>query len=739
VRRTSIVTRITVAVTLTLVVFALCMLTLIKTEMQQEIYRATALRVRMGQEMLLAALGAKGRPSLSGGTLRLGRWIANGDNSLVDELRIVAGTDASLFAVIAGQPHLVTTSIVSSSGSRNIGVQLRGPARAAFDAGHGYSGRSLVAGQDSLGSYTLLRQDGGKVIGVAYTGASLADARDGVWEAMQTVLLVTAITLCLGFGVLYIVLRPLRRAFADTLVMAQGLAAGDVDQRTRSVSDDELGDVNLAFQEMIRYQQRMAAAADSIAARNFSVKVEPVSARDRLGVAFASMRHNLSDLVSQLERAALTDGLTQLGNRRAYELRIHAELSRTTRQGGKLSLALVNVDNFKAINDEHGHQRGDAVLQKLGRVLRHSRAEDSAYRLGGDEFAIILTGSDLGEAKVALERMRAEAQAELFGSTITIGAATALRGMKDGDALHRQAGAALDVGKRRGRNTVVTYDEAQSRELVAQQALAASVTQLIEERHLQICFQPIWDVRRGTILGFEALARPYAKYGLAGPQEAFDVAAAIDRAHDLDRICREAAIARAVELPGGTLLFLNVSPQTLARELLEPRTLAASFAEVGLLPERVVLEITERFAGPAEAVIAAAERLQRFGFKLALDDTGAGNAGLEYLSRLRVDYIKIDAAIVANAPLDMAARGVIAAVVALAATTGAYVIAEGIEDQATLDSIRGLDGTDRRKTHDVRGVQGYFLGRPEEDFITARQPEVSALLRGGAPAGAAAR
>jgi EAL domain-containing protein (putative c-di-GMP-specific phosphodiesterase class I) len=140
--------------------------------------------------------------------------------------------------------------------------------------------------------------------------------------------------------------------------------------------------------------------------------------------------------------------------------------------------------------------------------------------------------------------------------------------------------------------------------------------------------------------------------------------------------------------------------------------LAEKLSVVGIPVQRVVLEITERYAGPMEPVVVAARELQRFGFKLALDDTGAGNAGLEYLSRLKVDFIKIDGAIVANSTHDTAARGVISAIVALARTTNAYVIAEGIEDRLMLDAVSPtlLDGA--INTNAVNGVQGYFLGRP---------------------------
>jgi EAL domain-containing protein (putative c-di-GMP-specific phosphodiesterase class I) len=200
------------------------------------------------------------------------------------------------------------------------------------------------------------------------------------------------------------------------------------------------------------------------------------------------------------------------------------------------------------------------------------------------------------------------------------------------------------------------------------------------------------------------------------------------RAHELDRACRDVAIERAKDLPEGTLLFLNVSPETLARDDLTPKALAASLESVGLSPERVVLEITERYEGDSDLVIAAAAAMGRFGFKLALDDTGAGNAGLEYLGRLPFEFIKIDGAIVSKATHDRAARGVVAAIVAFASTTGALVIAEGIEDQAMLDMVYGLAAAGEPGAPGIRGAQGYYLGRADAAFVTPGASLVAALL-----------
>ena len=710
--------------------FAVAMLFLIKTDLEHAIYRATDARVQVAQNYFLDIARGNGMPSLARVTLRPADRMARGESTLVDHVQQLAGTDATLFAYIDGKPIRVATTIRGDAQKRIVGTELVGPARVALDAGHGFAGIVPIAGRNFVSRYDALRDSRSKIIGIVSTGVPVQSMYGTAWRMMHLVVAATCIALFLCLALLYVVTRPLRRALEEAVVMAQGLAAGDVDQKGLPESNNELGDMRLAFQDMIHYQQRMAGIADALASGNFSVAIKPASDRDRLGIAFASMSSNLSSLMQQSERSAMTDSLTQLGNRRAFDERMRAELSRVARRGGTLSLALVDVDHFKAVNDEYGHQQGDTVLVKLAEILRNVRAEDSAYRLGGDEFAIILADSSADDAMVALERMREDARAELLGTTVTIGVSTSPSGLTDGDSLHRQADAALYVGKERGRDIVVTFDDAQSRGAVPLHMNVHSVTRLIVEQGLQIDFQPIWDLRRGAILGFEALARPAAGYALAGPQEAFDVATKIGRGHDLDTVCREATIARAVDLPEEALLFLNVSPESLARGVLQPEALAASFAAVGLKPERVVLELTERFEGPLQPIVAAAEKLQSFGFKLALDDTGMSIAGFDYLSRLRVDYIKIDAVIVVNAARDTAARGVIAGIVALAKATGAYVIAQGIEDAAMLEAVLEHDRSGSKPVHRFQGVQGYLVGLPGHTFPTSLESSIAQLLSG---------
>ena len=279
------------------------------------------------------------------------------------------------------------------------------------------------------------------------------------------------------------------------------------------------------------------------------------------------------------------------------------------------------------------------------------------------------------------------------------------------NSLKEQADASLYEAKRRGRNDVVTIDMLEDVGSIVSSSKVNALRDLISGGTVDVVFQPIWDMANHAVLGYEALARLPALCRLAGPQEAFDVAESVGRAHVLDALCRRAVLERAIDLPPDVLLFLNMSPQTLDHDVLAGMALIDAVTAAGLTPDRVVLEITERSIARQEVVIREAKRLQALGFKLALDDTGAGNSGLEMLSRLPVDFVKIDRNVIVSAMEDRMARGVLAGIVAIAHQTQTYVIAEGIDDPRMLQMVREA-GTPVNENCGVHGAQGYLLGRP---------------------------
>lgn len=424
----------------------------------------------------------------------------------------------------------------------------------------------------------------------------------------------------------------------------------------------------------------------------------------------AAIEHEMN----HLKAAALTDHLTGLGNHRAYQEDMARLRGEWQTDGDPLTVALIDVDEFKALNDRHGHVAGDRVLKTLATVLRADTLLSTCYRLGGDEFAITLVGASAARARDYVERIRAQAEAQLGGPTVSIGVATSGATDSDVSVLRDAADNALYEAKRRGRNTVVAFDEIREEVALFLPARVAEVRELIAGGSMGVAFQPIWDLSTRRVLGYEALARP-AGNNPVNPQDAFDIAERIGKAHELDRLCRVAVLHRARMLPPNALLFINVSPQSLDHDEFRGNALIEAIEAAGFTPDRVVLEITERSLARLPVVIREAKRLRALGFALALDDAGSGNSGLEMLSQLAVDFVKIDREVVVRAQSDVGGRAVLAGIIAIAQEMRAQVIAEGIEDDAMLDLVRNAT----RWSTISCAVQGYYLGRPSENFVDA--------------------
>ncbi len=443
-----------------------------------------------------------------------------------------------------------------------------------------------------------------------------------------------------------------------------------------------------------------------------------------IGVVLYHLQHSLGQAqqreIDHFKQSSLTDNLTQLGNHRAYQEAYHREITHAQQHNEALCLALIDVDEFKQYNDQHGHAYGDHILKTLAHVLSVSRAKTQAFRLGGDEFAIILPHTMLEEAMLVLEHVRESVQQQLVGVTISIGIAVLQPDASNARILQEQTDAALYEAKHHGRNRLVAFPEIKDEIALLTSVQTQSLRDLLQEKLISIVFQPIWDLDRNEILAFEALMRPDAKYHFSGAQEAFDVAERMGHVHTLDMLCWEAILARAHELPANALLFMNISPQTLEHAIFGERAFFEAVTAVGMAPERIVLEITERSILRPEVVVREAKRLRNQGFKLALDDAGVGNSGLEMLSHLAMDYVKIDHSIISQAPSDTTTRAVLAGIAAIARETNSFVIAEGIEDTATLEFIRQFRVIDASKVH---GVQGYLLGQPSEEILDAWRVE----------------
>ncbi len=420
--------------------------------------------------------------------------------------------------------------------------------------------------------------------------------------------------------------------------------------------------------------------------------------------------------MKKLGQAALTDSLTGLGNHRAFQDDLRRELARASRTAQPLSVAMMDIDEFKVVNDSYGHARGDEVLSEIGNLMSFVRGEDRSYRVGGDEFALIMPNTDAKSASQALNRLRQTIDDTIEGVTVSLGVSSSLAGTLSAPRLQEHADQALYEAKHRGKNQVVSFDMAlaQGNELTAGKMNA--LLEVLKSGKVTMLFQPIFrttsqhEMPDDGLVGFEALLRLPQAQQLSGPEEAFDIAQHMGRSRDLDLLCTGSALEAARELAGDVKIFINLDPATLMHSDFSPEELLTMVTERGLDPAKVVFEITEKTTVPLWRLATQVGAMQRSGFKIALDDVGSGNSGLEMMRVMKFDFVKIDRSVILDAAKGGPGRAIILAIVAFASEAGAFIIAEGIENQAMLESIK-FDQAGLSRFW-IQGVQGFMFGKP---------------------------
>jgi diguanylate cyclase (GGDEF)-like protein len=430
----------------------------------------------------------------------------------------------------------------------------------------------------------------------------------------------------------------------------------------------------------------------------------------------------LHDLYQTARDAALRDSLTGLGNHRAFQEEVSRLVDQARRYGTPFSLILLDIDEFKRVNDTRGHATGDELLAEVGSLIRATvRQADAGYRIGGDEFAILLPRTDCDGAEFTARRLLSRGLEERRGGryrapiSFSAGVTACPQFGMTRLELTAQADAALYRGKRAGRTVVSSFDPEIDREHVddgMRSELSTAVAAVIDAGKLSAVYQPIVQLSTGQILGYEGLVRVGPETGFPHTGALFDAAEVAGRVLDLDRTALDSVLRGAGSVPVNTMISLNVSPRSFEVPEFNATVFLAIIRRHGVAPNRVLLELTERDAiRDPDRLRAAILELQAAGVRIAADDVGAGNAGLRLLSQFRFDVVKIDLSLVQGGAIDDQTLPVIASLVQLARQWGALTIAEGVETEAQLQMIRQLD---------IDAGQGYLLGRPGPILATDR-------------------
>ncbi|KPF54070.1 diguanylate cyclase [beta proteobacterium AAP51] len=410
----------------------------------------------------------------------------------------------------------------------------------------------------------------------------------------------------------------------------------------------------------------------------------------------------------QLERQAHFDELTGLPNRSRLSTLLQQAMLAADRDGHLLVVCYLDLDHFKPVNDQHGHAAGDRLLAELAGRLRSALRgrpnwTDAAARLGGDEFVLLLRAGTLEEARMAVERVLrvvslpyvVEATAAPVQVTASMGATVYPIDRSDADALLRHADHAMYGAKQAGRNGYLFFDPEQRRRTEQRVLAIGRIQEALDRQELVLHYQPKVDMKRGHVLGFEALLRwEHPQQGLVPPLQFLPI---IENT-GLSSSIGDWVIAHALEHLANWRrdgFDFSVSVNVSARHLQEPDfaqrlgELLARHAEP--LAGHLELEMLETTAhADIEATSALVARCQAMGVKFALDDFGTGYSTLTYLKRLPVDVLKIDRSFVHHMLDDDQDRAIVQGVIGLAGTFGCTVVAEGVESPAQARTLLEL-------------------------------------------------
>ena len=434
-------------------------------------------------------------------------------------------------------------------------------------------------------------------------------------------------------------------------------------------------------------------------------------------VIFAAMgimgrRHVRERLVRQrLEALARTDPLTGLANHRHFHERLRAELDRADRDGTNLALVVLDLDHFAGLNDRRGHRFGDRVLSEIAATIGAGvRASDLVARVAGGRFAVLLPGASGRDAAVIADALRArvaEVRPDGCAVTASAGVAAVPADAIAAAALLEAADGALAWAKRDGRDRTRRYDPAHVRSTSLQQRRAEILALLDGEDTMRPVFQPLVDLETADVAGYEALTRfPGTDQG---PEHWFEQARRCGLGGPLEARAIALALA-APDRPEGAFLTVNVSPSGLLSEDV-----------ARALPEDldgVVVELTENETADAPGLAGLLEDLRARGALIAVDDAGAGHAGLQQLMSVRPDIVKLDRGLVDGVAADPVRAALIECFVAFARRTGTDVCAEGIEAASDLAALSALG---------VRYGQGYVLAGPTAGWCGVDAGAVVAL------------
>jgi diguanylate cyclase (GGDEF)-like protein len=409
---------------------------------------------------------------------------------------------------------------------------------------------------------------------------------------------------------------------------------------------------------------------------------------------------------------ALHDALTNLPNRQLFQEQIENRLARLPRDR-KFAIFCLDIDRFKSVNDTLGHPVGDKLLRQVAERMSGCLGEsDTPARLGGDEFAVLQASLEQPNDAVALAARLIEAAGAPFNLeghqvtiSVSIGIAIAPTDAADADQLFKAADTALSRAKKDGRGTYRFFETGMDTLLQMRRALELDLREALVNGEFELYYQPLVNVERQEISGFEALIRwNHPERGLIFPGDFIPLAEETALIAPIGEWVLHQACAEAIKWPGEINVAVNLSPVQFKMRNLSQMVMSA-LAQSGLPAKRLELEITEAvLLADTKSTLETLHQLRNLGVRIAMDDFGTGYSSLSYLRSFPFDKIKIDQSFLHDLAANAGSKAIIRAVVGLGSSLGMTTACEGVETQEELEYLKREGCTE---------AQGYFFSKPK--------------------------